>query len=188
MKNFSSINIRIARQHYGAARDLLPLFESKCRSRGLLIVGRALSGKTTILRDLCRCIGGMFRVSLIDERHEIAAVYNGKPCLDVGLMTDVFSGYGKSDGIIRAVRCMSPDYIVTDELGADAESIRQAVNSGSGLIMTAHADSIEEAYRNEGIRTVIDSGAIQHIALVQSHRITAVKQLITAEANAVCTI
>ena len=80
---------------------------------------------------------------------------------------------------------MSPDYIVTDELGADAESIRQAVNSGSGLIMTAHADSIEEAYRNEGIRTVIDSGAIQHIALVQSHRITAVKQLITAEANAV---
>ena len=188
VKNFSSINIRIARQHYGAARDLLPLFESKCRSRGLLIVGRALSGKTTILRDLCRCIGGMFRVSLIDERQEIAAVYNGKPCLDVGLMTDVFSGYGKSDGIIRAVRCMSPDYIVTDELGADAESIRQAVNSGSGLIMTAHADSIEEAYRNEGIRTVIDSGAIQHIALVQSHRITAVKQLIAAEANAVCTI
>lgn len=188
VKNFSSINIRIARQHYGAARDLLPLFESKCRSRGLLIVGRALSGKTTILRDLCRCIGGMFRVSLIDERQEIAAVYNGKPCLDVGLMTDVFSGYGKTDGIIRAVRCMSPDYIVTDELGADAESIRQAVNSGSGLIMTAHADSIEEAYRNEGIRTVIDSGAIQHIALVQSHRITAVKQLITAEANAVCTI
>ena len=173
VKNFSSINIRIARQHYGAARDLLPLFESECRSRGLLIVGRALSGKTTILRDLCRCIGGM---------------YNGKPCLDVGLMTDVFSGYGKSDGIIRAVRCMSPDYIVTDELGADAKSIRQAVNSGSGLIMTAHADSIEEAYRNEGIRTVIDSGAIQHIALVQSHRITAVKQLITAEANAVCTI
>ena len=188
VKNFSSINIRIARQHYGAARDLLPLFESECRSRGLLIVGRALSGKTTILRDLCRCIGGMFRVSLIDERQEIAAVYNGKPCLDVGLMTDVFSGYGKSDGIIRAVRCMSPDYIVTDELGADAKSIRQAVNSGSGLIMTAHADSIEEAYRNEGIRTVIDSGAIQHIALVQSHRITAVKQIITAEANAVCTI
>lgn len=126
VKNFSSINIRIARQHYGAARDLLPLFESECRSRGLLIVGRALSGKTTILRDLCRCIGGMFRVSLIDERQEIAAVYNGKPCLDVGLMTDVFSGYGKSDGIIRAVRCMSPDYIVTDELGADAKSIRQA--------------------------------------------------------------
>lgn len=45
VKNFSSINIRIARQHYGAARDLLPLFESECRSRGLLIVGRALSGK-----------------------------------------------------------------------------------------------------------------------------------------------
>ena len=34
-------------------KGFLPLV-NKCRSRGLLIVGRALSGKTTILRDLCR--------------------------------------------------------------------------------------------------------------------------------------
>lgn len=183
VKNISSINIRIARQHFGAAKDLLPLFDNNGRSKGLLIVGKVLSGKTTVLRDLCRSIGGMFRISLIDERHEIAAVYDGKPCLDVGLMTDVFSGYQKSDGMIRAVRCMSPDYVVTDELGADYDSIRQLVNSGTGLIMTAHADSIEQACRNESIKSVIDSGAIQHIALVHDHRITAVKQLITPVAE-----
>ena len=187
VKNISSVNIRIARQHYGAAKDLLPLFDDD-RSRGLLIVGRPLSGKTTVLRDLCRSIGGQFRISLIDERQEIAAVYDGKPCLDVGLMTDVFSGYDKSDGIIRAVRCMSPDYIVTDELGADADSIRQLINSGVGLIMTAHADSIENAYRNDGIKAIIDSGAIQHIALLQEHRITAVKRIITPGIKAECTV
>lgn len=183
VKNISSINIRIARQHFGAAKDLLPLFDNNRRSKGLLIVGKVLSGKTTVLRDLCRSIGGMFRISLIDERHEIAAVYDGKPCLDVGLMTDVFSGYQKSDGMIRAVRCMSPDYVVTDELGADYDSIRQLVNSGTGLIMTTHADSIEQACRNESIKSVIDSGAIQHIALVHDHRIKAVKQLITPVAE-----
>lgn len=188
VKNISSLNIRIARQHYGAARDLLPLFDDDNKSRGLLIVGRPLSGKTTVLRDLCRSIGGRFRISLIDERQEIAAVYDGKPCLDVGLMTDVFSGYGKSDGIIRAVRCMSPDYIVTDELGADADSIRQLINSGVGLIMTAHADSIEAALANEGIKAIVDSGAIQHIALLKNHRITAVKQIITPEVMAECTV
>ena len=69
---------------------------------------------------------------------------------------------------------------MTDASLSDAEH-KAGGNLGSGLIITAHADSIEEAYRNEGIRTVIDSGAIQHIALVQSHRITAVKQLIIKE-------
>lgn len=187
VKNISSLNIRIARQHYGAARDLLPLFDD-VGSKGLMIIGRPLSGKTTVLRDLCRGIGGRFRISLIDERQEIAAVYDGKPCLDVGLMTDVFSGYGKSDGIIRAIRCMSPDYIVTDELGVDAESIRQLINSGVGLIMTAHADSIETALANEGIKAIVDSGAIQHIALLRNHRITAVKQIITPEVMAECTL
>ena len=115
-------------------------------------------------------------------------MYDGKPCLDVGLMTDVFSGYGKSDGIIRAIRCMSPDYIVTDELGVDTESIRQLINSGVGLIMTAHADSIETALANEGIKAIVDSGAIQHIALLRNHRITAVKQIITPEVMAECTL
>ena len=103
IKNVSSVNIRIARQHCGSAKDLLTLFDDNNASKGLLIIGRPLSGKTTVLRDLCRSIGGRFRLSLIDERQEIAAVYEGKPCLDVGLMTDVFSGYDKSDGIIRAV-------------------------------------------------------------------------------------
>lgn len=185
VKNVSSVNIRIARQHYGAAKQLLSLFDDDA-SRGLLIIGKPLSGKTTVLRDLCRNIGGRYRISLIDERHEIAAVYDGKPCLDVGLMTDVFSGYAKSDGIIRAVRCMSPDYVVTDELGADASSIQQLVHCGIGLIMTAHAGSIDEAYGNSGIRRIIDSGAIQHIALVQNHSITAVRQLIVPEAKAEC--
>lgn len=188
IKNISSVNIRIARQHCGSAKDLLTLFDDNNASKGLLIIGRPLSGKTTVLRDLCRSIGGRFRISLIDERHEIAAVYDGKPCLDVGLMTDVFSGYGKSDGIIRAIRCMSPDYIVTDELGVDAESIRQLINSGVGLIMTAHADSIETALANEGIKAIVDSGAIQHIALLRNHRITAVKQIITPEVMAECTL
>lgn len=188
IKNISSVNIRIARQHCGSAKDLLTLFDDNNASKGLLIIGRPLSGKTTVLRDLCRSIGGRFRLSLIDERQEIAAVYEGKPCLDVGLMTDVFSGYDKSDGIIRAVRCMSPDYIVTDELGADAENIRQLLNSGVGLIMTAHADSIETALANDGIKAIVDSGAIQHIALLQNHRITAVKQIITPTINAGCTV
>lgn len=54
--------------------------------------------------------------------------------------------------------------------------------------MTAHADSIETALANGGIKAIVDSGAIQHIALLQNHRITAVKQIITPMINAGCTV
>ena len=179
VKNFSSINIRIARQHYGAARDLLPLFEGKCRSRGLLIVGRALSGKTTILRDLCRCIGAMFRVSLIDERQEIAAVYNGKPCLDVGLMTDVFSGYGKSDGIICAMKGMSPDYIALDDIENDADAVKLLCGCPAGVIATASAYGIDDY--NDNVRTLIESGTISDIAFVDKHSVVSIQNVRKAE-------
>ena len=83
---------------------------------------------------------------------------------------------------------MSPDYIVTDELGADADSIGQLINSGVGLIMTAHSDCIETALANDGIKAIVNSGAIQHIALLRNHRITLVKQIITTGARAECTL
>lgn len=174
IKNISSVNIRIARQHTGAADGLVGLFQGQRPSHGLLIAGRPLSGKTTVLRDLCRQLGAIYRISLIDERDEIAAVYDGVPALDVGLMTDVFSGYLKDDGIIRAVRSMSPDYVFMDELGADSKRIIQLANCGVGLVMTAHADSTETLCENRQIRLLADSGAVEHIAFIENHRITAV--------------
>ena len=174
IKNISSVNIRIARQHNGTADELVCLFEGDHATRGLLIAGRPLSGKTTILRDLCRQIGGRFRISLIDERDEIAAVCDCLPTLDVGLMTDVFSGYLKDDGIIRAIRSMSPDYVFMDELGVDSQRIIQLVNCGVGLVMTAHADSVDNLLENRQIQLLTDCGAVEHIAIVDNHRITAV--------------
>ena len=181
IKNISSVNIRIARQHTGTADGIVGLFEGQHASHGLLIAGKPLSGKTTVLRDLCRQLGGRYRISLIDERDEIAAVYDGVPTLDVGLMTDVFSGYQKDDGILRALRSMSPDYVFMDELGADSQRIIQLANCGVGLVMTAHADSIDKLCENRQIRLLCDCGAVEHIAFINNHRITAV-----ASAEAVC--
>ncbi|MCH5323643.1 MAG: hypothetical protein J1E39_00375 [Eubacterium sp.] len=163
IKNISSINIRIARQHIGCADKLSEIFNEDELVKGLLIIGKPLSGKTTVLRDLCRTLGSFYKLALIDERDEIAAVHDGVPQLDVGLNTDVFSGFYKNDGMIRAIRCMSPDYVVTDELGSDFSLIKQCMNSGVGLIMTAHCDSEAEMYRNRDIARLLDSGAISHI-------------------------
>lgn len=164
IRDISSINIRIARQHIGCAERLAEAFLADKPAKGMLIIGKPLSGKTTVLRDLCRIISSRYKLSLIDERGEIAAVYDGVPQLDVGDNTDVFSGFYKNDGLIRAIRCMSPEYVVMDELGADFSLIEECLNSGTGVIMTAHCDSISQAYSNLIILRLLESGAISHIA------------------------
>ncbi len=168
IKNISSINIRIAREHIGCSDILSELFERE-KVKGLLIIGKPLSGKTTILRDLCRVIGEKYRLSVIDERNELAACYEGIPQLSTGSLSDIFTGFVKNDGIERAIRTMSPDYVVLDELGADLSRIENMLNSGAGMIMTAHAYGETEIKDNFKIKRLLDMKAISHIAILSEN-------------------
>ena len=165
IKNVSSVNIRIAREHKGCAEALSDIFEKE-NVFGLLIAGRPLTGKTTVLRDLCRIIGDRYRLAIIDERNEIAACYEGINQLSTGDLSDVFTGFNKQDGIERAVRTMSPDYVVLDELGADIDSIRSLMNCGVGIIMTAHLQDERELVNNEAVKSLKGIGALSHIAML----------------------
>ena len=169
IKNISSVNIRIAREHIGCSDVLSELFERE-RVKGLLIVGKPLSGKTTILRDLCRIIGDKYRLAVIDERNEIAACYEGVNQLSTGSLSDIFTGFEKNDGIERAIRTMSPDYIVLDELGADLDNIENMLNSGVGLIMTAHACGEKEIRNNYNVKALMNFNAISHIAVLSESK------------------
>jgi len=179
IKNISSINIRIAREHMGCSLILSELFERE-RVKGLLIVGKPLSGKTTILRDLCRVIGEKYRLSVIDERNELAACYEGIPQLSIGSLSDIFTGFAKNDGIERAIRTMSPDFVVLDELGADIGQIENMLNSGVGVIMTAHAYSDAEISNNCKIKRLLDIEAISHIAVLSDKEKGKVEKIIRA--------
>ncbi|MDR0974596.1 MAG: stage III sporulation protein AA [Ruminococcus sp.] len=149
VKNISSINFRIAREVKGAANNLLKRLMRNFRFPSVLICGSVGSGKTTLLRDLSRQLGDYIKISMIDSRGELAAVYNGVPALDVGVFTDVFDGYSKAEGIETAVRVMSPQIIVCDEIGSDADmsdikALRFAKLSGVTIIASCHAASIED--------------------------------------------
>ncbi len=170
------INLRIARQVFGAADKLVSHYK-RYGLDGTLIVGPPASGKTTVLKDLCRqlsngLIGEPRKVSLIDERGEIAAVYKGQPQNDVGWNTDVFDGYSKRIGIDTAIRSMSPDVIVCDEIGGrgDEENILSGVNAGVVMIATAHAASLEELLARKSTAAVLKSGAFRWIVLLDGAR------------------
>ena len=161
VKNISSINIRIAREIVGTADPLEKTVFSE-NFQGLLIAGRPMSGKTTVLRDLCRIIGSKHKLAVIDTRSEIAAVYNGTPQNDIGIFTDVLNGYPRSEGIEIATRTISPEYIACDEITGETNFTNLCLNSGVKLIFTAHCGSIKQAESTP----LAKSGAISHIAFL----------------------
>lgn len=173
VREISSVTFRIARQVRGCASVLLRrLFQEGLCS--VLIAGPPASGKTTLLKDLARGLsdgetGRPVKVSLIDERGELAAVCRGIPQNDVGVMTDVFDGYPKEIGMLQAIRAMTPQAIVLDEIAGEAEmrSIRQCLNAGAAVIASIHASTLDELMSRPLLRELFQTGAFRRIVLLK---------------------
>lgn len=74
-------------------------------------------------------------------------MFGGVPQNDLGPLVDVLDGTPKKEGILQALRCLSPDVIVFDELGdeAEAEAVLQGMGAGVPVVLSLHARSAEEA-------------------------------------------
>lgn len=155
LRDVSSLNIRFAREVRGCASGLCEMaFSGGLCS--LIVAGRPLSGKTTVLRDIARILGETHRVAVIDSRGELAGVHSGVPALDIGENTDVLNGYPKGEGMLCALRSLSPEVMICDEIGGDAEEVRQCLSCGVRLIISAHAGSIQELERRAGFAELLE--------------------------------
>lgn len=174
VREITSVNLRIAREICGAADALIrQVFAGGLR--GLLLVGPPSSGKTTLLRDLARQLssgaaGRYYRVAVVDERCEIGAVYQGVAQNHLGPCCDLLSGYPKGEGILTAVRSLSPQVIVCDEIGTSGEvaHILDGLNCGVKIVASAHASSVAELLRRTQICQLIEKGAFDQIAFLAS--------------------
>lgn len=166
IKDISSINLRIAAEHKGIAEKLMSLTAFERDMKGLLLLGAPMSAKTTMLRDYARLLSAFARTSVIDENGEIAAVYKGVAQNDIGLNCDVLDMFPKTEGIMRAVRLLSPEYLICDEVGAEYEQLADCAGKGVKLILSAHCGSMEEAADNRAVRALIDAGAVNYCALL----------------------
>lgn len=157
IKDISGINIRIKREIFGVADKIIKHVIDGNMVMNTLIIAPPQCGKTTLLRDISRILGERRKISVVDERSEIAAMYNGIPQNDVGLRTDVLDACPKCIGIPLVIRSMSPEIIITDEIGGenDADAINYAINSGAKIITSAHGSNIRELNRRKFFKDIL---------------------------------
>lgn len=168
VKNISSLNIRIAREYKNCSKVIIDLICQKGLS-SIIVAGRPSSGKTTFLRDYARlisdgCLGRSKKVAIVDERREIAASF------DVGINTDVLSGFNKRKGIEMAVRTLSPELIVCDEIGniEELDAIHNAFSTGVNFAVSVHIKDEKQIMDNEIMCGLIGTNQFDFIILLKS--------------------
>jgi len=168
LKYAGGFNFRIAREVIGCAENIFgKLYSTQISS--VLVCGGPNSGKTTILRDLCRLCGNKYKVTVIDERSEISASVDGLPFFDTGLQTDILEGINRCDGIISAIRTLSPHIIFCDEISTcdDAEALINGYGCGVKFISTVHAESLADLYKRQGIELLLEKGVFDYAVFLQ---------------------
>lgn len=169
IRDISSISIRISRQITDVSRDMSARFAKSFG--GLLICGAPASGKTTFLRDMARLLSTeySFTTSVIDTRNELSGSYRGKPQNDLGF-SDILVSYPRIKGIEHALRSLSPQIIICDEIGTkeDAEAILSATNSGVRFIASIHASTPKELKERMYAKEILSTNAFSAVAFMSS--------------------
>lgn len=171
IKNITSLNIRIARQHIGCSDKIMREF-TKRGVQNTVIVGAPGSGKTTILRDIAYQLssGKYFsplRVCAVDERYELFGT-GVQPSFECGAMCDRICGIDKHEGILTALRCLNPQVIVLDEMMSEDELslCERGFSAGVSVITTVHAASVDDFVRRKIGKMILCGGIFEEFVFL----------------------
>ena len=133
---------------------------------GMLICSAAGEGKTTAIRSLARLIGsgaGARRVVVVDERMEF------DPTAYRDAQVDVLRGYRRSLGVDIAIRTMSAEILIVDEISTaeDADAMLSALGAGVTVIATTHARSLADAMRRDYVKRLVMGGLFDSVCIVK---------------------
>lgn len=182
IRSITSLNIRIAKQQLGAADRLRAVVAGKPEGNPLnvLVISPPQCGKTTLLRDLARqwstglvgSSGNGRKVCIVDERSELAGCLGGVPQFDLGPRTDILDACPKADGMLMAIRSLSPELVVTDEIGRaqDRDAILEATHAGVAVLASAHATTVSDWRHRPQMEALYEAKAFDRYVLLSRRR------------------
>nr|MBO4517767.1 hypothetical protein [Clostridia bacterium] len=139
IKKISSLNIRVPHEIKNCSAAIYNKIFSHSVYNTLLVSPPA-KGKTTILKDLARKLNDNtdYSVLIIDERGEFNRIS--------GENIDLIKYSNKIYALSYAIRSMSPNIVITDELQSkeDWQSAEQAAYSGVKIVASCHGKDIED--------------------------------------------
>lgn len=160
----SSLCLRMPHRVRGAASAAIRAWEALGRRCGMLVCAPPGAGKTTLLRDFIAYAAGgerPMRAAVVDSRGELCPDGEGE-------YADVLFGYPRAQGMEIALRTLSPEVIVCDEIGAgEVGSVLRVCRSGVPLIASVHALSSAELARRPGGQTLLSCGAFGLLCTIE---------------------
>ncbi len=136
--------------------------------KSILFLGKPGVGKTTKLREISRLVADELgkRVVIVDTSNEIAGDGDTPhPAIGKARRMQVSQPEFQKDIMIEAVENHTPEVIVVDEIGteAEAQAARTIAERGVMLIATAHGQSLENLIKNPALSDLV--GGIQSVTL-----------------------
>lgn len=164
MTNFSSCNMRFPHNVKNCSLCAYPFIVHDDKIENTLIISPPNAGKTTFLKDFVLQLSERklsYNVLLLDERGE----------LDNNIDSNFFDKIAfstKKVGFENGIRSLSPDLIVTDEIGQeeDIDAIIYAITSGISVLATTHADSMETFLKKPLFQRVIKDKVFKRYVLL----------------------
>ncbi len=167
MTNFSSVNIRLPHEIKNCSLSAFDYLVEENKVYNTLVLSPPGAGKTTFLRDfICQLSerNYAYNVLVLDERGELDIGSHGS----IGNFSDKISFAKKAVGFENGIRALSPNIIVTDELGQaeDINAVEYAINCGVTVFASVHCDSIESFLKKPNFEKVISDKLFERYVLL----------------------